>query len=393
MRFLHVADLHLDSAFAGSGLDGATARRRAEELFATFQSCLDLAVAEQVDAVIIAGDLFEHRWLRRETLRRVQQALERLAPTPVLIAAGNHDPLVADSPYFAPGWPEHVHIFGQAWEAVALPGGVTAWGRSFDRWETSERPLAGFAVPAGTLTLGVLHGSDMSVAPGEEGPYAPFTPAEVTATGFSYLALGHYHRCSVVGALAAGATGAAQVAAALTSPVRAAYPGPPEALSFGMQGVAHGALLGELTPAGARLRLIALGQREFRQLAIDISGLDTHVAVAGQVLAAVPAADRQRDFWRVTLTGQHDAALQLNLAELHEQLAPDFYALQLRSKATPGWDLATLALERSLRGEYVRQVQARLSALPTGAASDLERTQLELALALGLGALESGGSR
>lgn len=370
VRVLHCADLHLDRPFRG--LEPEVARARSRELLETFRRIVALARERDVDLFIIAGDLFEHRWVEPETIRTVAGELERLG-RPVLIAPGNHDPLVPTSYYRTYRWPANVRIFGPAWERVHFPElNTSVWGIGFDRWEVPEQPLAGFCAPAGDqVQIGVLHGS--AVLPGigaEEDVYAPFTAEQVAAAGLDYLALGHYHRAGIVGGVAR-------------------YPGSPEGLDFGQQGE-HGVLVGAVARGRADLDLVPVGRREYVRAAVDITGCGTRDEVLAQVRAAFPAANRQRHIYRLTLTGRHQRGLELRPEEIRAALQADFYALTVTSAAGPEWDLGALAGARDLRGAFVRGIQGALA----GARNEQDRRRLELACLLGLETIdrEAGGA-
>ncbi len=95
-RFLHAADLHLDSPFRGlSDIPQAIRERIQESTFKALDQLVETALHEHVDFVVIAGDLYdaEDRSVRAQL--RIHQAMERLASEgiAVYIAHGNHDPL------------------------------------------------------------------------------------------------------------------------------------------------------------------------------------------------------------------------------------------------------------------------------------------------------------
>lgn len=370
VRILHCADFHLDRPFRG--LDPDRARQRVQELLATFRRTVALALERQVQVLLIVGDLFEHRWVRPETVRTVAAELARFG-RPTFIAPGNHDPRVANSYYNTFPWPPNVHIFGPEWEAVPLPDlGVTVWGIGFDRWEVPDPPLAALRVQGEGLHLAVVHGSVLF--PGhrpEEEVYAPIPVADLLACGAHYVALGHYH--------------SARVAAWRDGVAVARYPGSPEGLDFGQQGD-HGVLVGEVAPDRVDLELVPVGLRRYVRAQVDITGCGTAVEVAERILAAFPAEDRERHLFRITLTGRHRPGLDVRPQELCQELAPAFYSLELESAAGPDYDLAALAQGRDLRGAFVRRVQAALAG-----ASDRERRRLERALYLGLEAMDREG--
>ena len=90
MRFVHCADLHLDTPFSGLG-DAAKAAVRQAELRQTLLRIVEKA--RGADALLIAGDLFDQASVEAETLRVLRRGFASLGDTRVLIAAGNHDPL------------------------------------------------------------------------------------------------------------------------------------------------------------------------------------------------------------------------------------------------------------------------------------------------------------
>ena len=94
MRFVHCADLHLDTPFSGLG-DAAKAAVRQAELRQTLLRIVEKA--RGADALLIAGDLFDQASVEAETLRVLRRGFASLGDTRVLIAAGNHDPLTETS--------------------------------------------------------------------------------------------------------------------------------------------------------------------------------------------------------------------------------------------------------------------------------------------------------
>ena len=92
MRFLHVADVHLDTSFAGRS---DSARRRLRDASRqAFQAAVDLAIREDVHAFLVAGDLFDSERLSFSTERFLLEQAHRLGDhgITVVYATGNHDP-------------------------------------------------------------------------------------------------------------------------------------------------------------------------------------------------------------------------------------------------------------------------------------------------------------
>ncbi|MGH2855566.1 MAG: metallophosphoesterase [Solirubrobacteraceae bacterium] len=107
LKLLHLADVHLDRPFVGLAASAARARRR--ELREALEPCLALAVAHRVDVVTIGGDLWEDEHVTPDTCRWVADRLGDVG-VPVVLVAGNHDPLRPGGPYRRVEWPANVHV-------------------------------------------------------------------------------------------------------------------------------------------------------------------------------------------------------------------------------------------------------------------------------------------
>src|SRR5437016_13425176 len=110
MRVVLVADLHLDTSFAWATRE--VARRRRQRLREVLASIGALAKEVKADAVLCAGDLYEHERVVPDTAEFLRQSFERLQPLPVYVAPGNHDWLGPESVYRRISWSPNVHVFG-----------------------------------------------------------------------------------------------------------------------------------------------------------------------------------------------------------------------------------------------------------------------------------------
>jgi exonuclease SbcD len=195
MKFLHAADLHLDSPLLGldryagapvAALRGAT-RRALENLVA-------LARTEEVDAVVIAGDLFDGDWKDFNTgLFLVgQMAKLREAEIPVWLVSGNHD--AASRISRALSLPENVHRLSDRKIETSMDEklGLAVHGRGFNAPQLTENVVPDFPpARSGLFNIGLLHTS----AEGRPGhaTYAPCSVEDMLARGYDYWALGHVH--------------------------------------------------------------------------------------------------------------------------------------------------------------------------------------------------------
>ena len=201
MRFLHIADVHLDTAFAGRSDDSRNRLRQASR--DALARCVNVAVAEQVDAVLIAGDLFDRNHLSFATERFLLSRLAELgdANIQVVYATGNHDPgnAVREGALDWPGnvtvidggEPVTVTVRGREGDAA---GYVTGVGHATGRVTTDLSRLL-HPVPDTPLPqVALLHTLVTSVAgTAVHHPYAPSNLEHLRGAGFHYWALGHVH--------------------------------------------------------------------------------------------------------------------------------------------------------------------------------------------------------
>ena len=119
LKILHAADLHLDSPFEGLPA-GKAAIRRAEQR-QLLSRLAELAVREDVDLVLLSGDLLDSDSSYYETGEELVRCLRQM-PMPVFIAPGNHDPYTRRSPYARLRLPDNVHVFTEnAIRSISLP--------------------------------------------------------------------------------------------------------------------------------------------------------------------------------------------------------------------------------------------------------------------------------
>ncbi|RUM08316.1 metallophosphoesterase family protein [Rhizobium chutanense] len=202
-RFLHTADIHLDSPLRTLALRNAElseliglATRR------SFVRIIDLCLDEQVDALVIAGDLYDGEQTSMKTARFLAEQLGRLhqAGIRAFIIRGNHDALSKITAELV--LPETVKVFGAVAEAVAIdraPGHfpVAIHGLSFAKPQAPESLLRHYALPVpDAVNIGIMHTS-LGGSPGHD-LYAPCSVPNLRQTGFRYWALGHIHKRSAV---------------------------------------------------------------------------------------------------------------------------------------------------------------------------------------------------
>ena len=204
LKLIHTADVHLGARHDDLGEQAAAQRERQ---FAAFKATVDLAIAEKVDVVLIAGDLFDSNVQPRRSVERVAAELKRLVDAKIrtVIIPGTHDVYDRASIY-------------RAYDLAAMAGSgpdddMSRSSTPSARGSTSRRatsivagpglrdqtrphsPLAGILTPDMPVAgwhVGMVHGS-IAIPGRTDRDEVVVTTEEIAASGLDYLALGHWH--------------------------------------------------------------------------------------------------------------------------------------------------------------------------------------------------------
>ena len=203
MKFIHIADLHLDRSFEGLG---QVSKQLLTELSQLNQQLLnnlvDCAIAEKVDFVLIAGDTFHQPIVTIQTQINFMRAMTRLEENqiPVVMSFGNHDYFLPEKYWF--DFPKNIHLFkSETVETIELMTrageSVSISGFSYNQRWLKDSKVGEFPArkKESTYHLGMYHG-EQGLA--HEQGYAPFKLSELVAKDYDYWALGHIHQRQVL---------------------------------------------------------------------------------------------------------------------------------------------------------------------------------------------------
>lgn len=353
LKFLHFADLHLDTQFQWA--DAPIAGKRRQALRDTLRRILELAAERGVEAILCAGDLYEQERFSPDTAEFLRVEFARAHPLKIYIAPGNHDWFGPQSLYKHVKWSPNVHIFGaDRLEPVSLTDGLTLWGAAHRAPANTNGFLDGFKVDRGGVHLAVFHGSErgsLFLQGQGKAPHAPFDAGQVSGSGIHHAFVGHYHN--------------PQDADWFT------YPGNPDPLSFGEIGD-HGAVIATVNEKGAVTReKCPVAQSQVHDLTVDVTGCSSNQDFRDRIAAGLAGLTGAA---RVTLDGELAPPVELQLHDL-ESLAPQLDAVVTRVGAMrAGYDFDAIAKEPTVRGQFVKDVQA------SGLSADVKRRVLTTGL-------------
>jgi DNA repair exonuclease SbcCD nuclease subunit len=370
VRFIHLSDVHLDTSFSGSGFPSRLGDRKREAIRGTMRRIMEDARSCNADFVLIAGDLFELERITPDTFEFLKQQFEGLGEIRVFIAPGNHDPCVQGSPYREETWPANVHIFdAEEFQSVELPGlGVRVTGFGFTRTQMDEHHFQRLPVLSNEIcNIVITHGSDISRVPAGKSKHGPFTIEEIAGKNIQYCALGHYHQQHRI-----------------LNPVddtQAWYSGIPEGRGWDEEG-ACGYLIGEIENGRVRVEGRFCSQYDLNTLTVNCDTFSTREQILDSILEQRGILFNPKTILRIQLAGALDPRLDLSLTELEERLAGEVLHICWDDKTHPALDFDSIALEKTLRGRFVRILNERIAE-----ATENERTVLERARLYGVQAL------
>lgn len=202
IKFIHAADLHLDTPF--SGLE-QTSQELAEKLrkapYESLAKIVDLALSEKVDFVLLAGDLYNTKHVNIKAQSLFIDELKRLeaAEIAVFLIRGNHDYMTEESEILSLPLPNNVYTYPaevttHIWETKEKER-VAITGFSYDSQWIFDRKIREYPKRRRDvdLQIGLLHGA-LEGEQTKEANYAPFTIKELRAKNYDYWALGHIHQ-------------------------------------------------------------------------------------------------------------------------------------------------------------------------------------------------------
>jgi len=367
LRLLHTADVHLGARHADLG-EQASAQR--ERQFAAFRATIDLALEERVDAVLIAGDLFDSNTQPRRSVDRVAAELRRLADAAIrtVVIPGTHDVYDGASVYRAydlaalAGLPADtdrlVVLTPDRPDVVLGPLDLAVHGRVFATKRAPRSPLAGLDVTGddrASWHVGMVHGS--LLIPGRtEHDEVVFTSEEIAATHLDYLALGHWHSSQ-----------RGQAGATLW-----AYSGAPEPVAVDQDRAGNVLLVTLDQRDGGRhvdVEERRVGRTRFDRLDVDAAGAGSQPALVERI-ASLADPDLVLD---VRLIGVRPDDLDLVPAEMERELAERFFRLRVRDVSAAALPEGPLPPPDTIVGALVRDLSHEVA--EAEAAGDEERAR------------------
>lgn len=288
MRFIHTADIHL-GAQPDRGREWS--RQRGEEIWESFRLLIREVKERKADLLLISGDLFHRQPLKKE-LREVDYLFSTLAPTQVVLMAGNHDHIRKDSYYRDFPWSRNVVFLGsRKLQSVRLPRlHVCVYGCSYYDKEVTE-PLYDHVRPQNSSDIHIL------LAHGGDDRHSPISFSQLSQAGFDYVALGHIHRPQIM------------------KQRRMAYAGALEPIDKNDFGD-HGYVEGEIKEGRTRLKFHAFAKRSYVPLEIQVTPKMTQHRLEDILKEEIRQTGEQHSY-QISLVGTRHEEISFDLGRLY----------------------------------------------------------------------------
>lgn len=360
VTFIHAADLHLGAPFKGlRSIAPAWADVLLQAIPEAFRSVIETAIKEQVDFVVLAGDIFDNSHPSYADFSLFLSGLKQLqeAGIPVYFVTGNHDPYISWDNSFAV-LPENVHLLGvtkpefacykKDRKPLALIGGRGYYTQSFPRTEDisegiSRETAASELGVSAPFMIGILHtGLDIDLT------RSPVNPKTLLKRDVDYWACGHVHQPKMFPS---------------KDDPRIGYSGCPQGRDMKEEGE-HGVFKVTLSSnASTQIEFIPTAKVAWQHLKLDVSDAVTITDIQEKIIAAEFGQNAktrcQRMIFRITLMGRSALHGELTTQVLEDMRAilndgyPFFYIDALLDKTKPSLKLQTLRKEGLFPSVYL----------------------------------------
>ena len=354
MKFIHCADLHLDSKI--ENFSAEKSKKRRDEILSTFERLADLATENKVTAIIIAGDMFDTARVTEKTKKRVLSAINKNSAVDFLYLSGNHDEdnFISSLEQI----PFNLKIFNDTWTAFNYDN-VTISGIRFTPVNL-KTVYDSLNLSPKQVNVVVMHGQIAG--------YKSQVDAEVISLpklrdkNIDYLALGHIHGY---------ATGEIDLRG------KYAYSGCLDGRGFDETGE-KGYVLIEVQDGNLITQFKPFSSRDIYTVEMSVDDKENWYTAQREFVDELAAKYAKTSLIKVVLKGGRKADFEIDLQNFVDKLNEYFFFAKVYDKTQLKIDENDFAFDKSVKGEFVRTVLA----------SDLTDEEKKQIILVGLNALK-----
>ncbi len=355
MKFVHIADMHFDTSFAQISNTELGNSRRLEQRKA-LKKIIEYIKENNVDYLFIAGDFYEHKYIRESTIEYINKLFKEIEQTKIFITPGNHDPLIKNSFYNKYKWNDNVHIFNSKISCVN-DGNINIYGYGFDDFYYTNPEIESLELEdKNKINILITHAS-LDGTNNVDLQYNAVSKRTLENIGFDYVALGHIHKSNY------------------TENETIVYPGSTISMGFDELG-RHGMVVGEFSDKKLKTEFIPLDEGEFKINELDISELESVETIADTINNLILDSNK---FYEIYLVGNKN--FEIDLYNLKKMILQN-NVIKIKDNSKISYNLEELAKSNNLKGLFVKEILDRLED------DTYDKETVEKALEIGLDILE-----
>ena len=353
MKFIHIADMHFDIPFTTLNKKELGNKRRLEQR-ELLRKIIEYIKKENIEYLFIAGDLYEHEYIRKSTIEYINNLFKEIPNTKIYITPGNHDPLVKNSFYKNFNWNTNVHVFGKDVEKID-DNNICIYGYGFDNFYMENNKLYQIQnVDKSKINILITH-CNLDGVKNDELEYNPISKKELVNLEMDYIALGHIHKKMI------------------EEGSKIIYPGSPISLGFDEQGE-HGMIFGEINEENKKINLefIRLDDKQFVEIDYSVDEIATEEELIEKINELYIDKDK---YVKLNLVGNRQ--FEINKYQIEKSIVSE-NIIKVKDKTQIELDLNTLKNESSLKGIFVKNMLEKMENEPENKEEILEALEIGL---------------
>ena len=356
MKFVHIADVHLDAPFANLSEKEQFGITRRVDQRKILEDIINYINQNEVPYFFISGDLYEHKYIRQSTIEYINNLFKQIPNTKIFISPGNHDPFIKNSFYNNYIWNNNVTIFKGNLQKISLDD-VNIYGYGFTDFYSPKVNFQNIELEKDKLNILVIHGSLYS-SESADMQYNPISTKELQTLGFDYVALGHIHKRNFTEE---------------AKNQRIIYPGSTISLGFDEMG-SHGIIVGDITKEDIKLQFIEKDHIKFDEEKIDVTDINSEDELI-QIINNLKL--NSNTFYKIILIGKRN--FEINISKLKKTITNQ-YILKIKDLTRNNYNIEKISKETTLSGMFAQELLSQIKNDPLNEAyyNDILEVGLEI---------------
>ena len=362
MKFVHIADMHLDSPFVNLSDKSIMGDLRRLEQRKVLKKIIEYIKENNIEYLFISGDLYEHQYVKQSTIEYINKLFSEIPQTKIYISAGNHDPKVKNSYYNKFNWSKNVTIFDTKIQKIENED-CNIYGFSFDDFYCDFCNLENTEVTKNEKpNILVIHGN-LDGAKKDDKPYNPISKKILEEKGFDYVALGHIHKRDYNS----------------YENQKIVYPGSTISLGFDELGE-HGMIVGNLdNEKNLNLKFVPLDEEQFTKVELYVDNIYSKEELIEKINEIEV---KENEYVEIVIKGGRN--FEIDKYDILKYVKNE-RIIKLKDETKLAYDLEKLANETTLRGLFVKEM---IEKLKNENNTEEEKEIIEKAIEIGLNSLE-----